>query len=103
MNFGCIMSCDMSSVGFKNSVGGLSYWVCSGSGCLVNLLLEIFFVIMVIGVIVCRIIIMSCMWCVVILEVGKGVLWFGGLVRGFEFDCLGCCFVCCIFIRCDLV
>lgn len=93
----------MSSAGFKNSVGGLSHWACSGSGCSANLLPETPFATTVTGVIACRTITTSCMWCAATPEAGKGALWFGGLVRGFEFDCSGCRFVCCILTRCDLV
>ena len=91
----------MSSAGFKNSVGSLSH--CIGSGCLANLLPETPFAAAVTGVIAGRTITMSCMWCAATTETGKGTLWFGGMVRGFGFDCTGCRFVCFILTRCDLV
>ena len=51
----------MSSAGFKNSDDGSS--LCIGSGCLANLLPMTTFATAVTGVIGCRTIMMTCMWC----------------------------------------
>ena len=94
------MSCDMSSAGYKISVDGLSH--CIGSRYSENLMPMTPFATAVAGVIGCRTITKSCMWCAATPEAGKDALWFGGMPRGFGFDCIRCHFVCWI-PRCNLV